>query len=95
MSNLFKNKNFWCVVAGAAGVIIGKKIIESPKTRELTVNGIAKGMKLHNDAKEAIQNIKDEAADICYDARTEAGLEDAEDTEDTDETEEETSSNEK
>ncbi len=76
MLNLFKNKNFWCVVAGAAGVIVGKKILTSPKTRELTVNGIAKGMKLQNDAKEAIQNMKDEAADICYDARTEAGLED-------------------
>ena len=31
-------------------------------------------MKLQNDAKATFQNIKDEASDICYDAKTEAGI---------------------
>ena len=38
------------------------------------VTGLAKGMKLQKDAKAAFQNMKDEASDICYDAKTEAGI---------------------
>ncbi len=78
MKNLFRNQNFLCALGGAAAVIIGKKIITAKKTRELAVSGLAKGMKLTHDAKEAFQNMKDEAADICYDARTEAGLDEEE-----------------
>ena len=74
MNNILKNEKLLYAVAGAVTVIIGKKIITSKKARQLTVSGLAKGMKLQNDAKEAFQNMKDEAADICYDAKTEAGL---------------------
>lgn len=74
MKNLFKNEKFWCVVAGAAGVIIGKKVIKSKKTRELAVSGMAKGMKLTHDAKAAFQSMKDEAEDLCYEAKEKAGL---------------------
>lgn len=35
-------------------------------------------MKLQSDAKAAFQNIQDEASDICYDAKEEAGLNDNE-----------------
>ncbi len=81
MKNVWKNEKLWCAIAGAATVIIGKKIITSKKTRQLAVSGLAKGMKLQNDAKEVFQNMKDEAADICYDAKTEAGLMEDETTE--------------
>ncbi len=74
MKNIWKNEKLWCAIAGAAAVIVGKKVITAKKTRQLAVSGLAKGMKLQNDAKEAFQNMKDEAADICYDAKTEAGL---------------------
>lgn len=36
-------------------------------------------MKLQKDAKAKFQSMKDEAADLCYDAKTEAGI--AEETE--------------
>ncbi len=38
-------------------------------------------MKFTHDAKETFQNMKDEAADLCYDAKAKAGLaeEEAED----------------
>ena len=78
MTNLFKNQKFLCALGGAAAVIIGKKIITAKKTRELAVSGIAKGMKLTHDAKEVFQNMKDEAADICCDAKAEAGLDEEE-----------------
>ena len=44
MKNIFKNEKFWLVAAGAAGVIVGKKIITAKKTRQLAVTGLAKGM---------------------------------------------------
>lgn len=78
MKNLFKNQKFLCALGGAAAVIIGKKIITAKKTRELAVSGIAKGMKLTHDAKEVFQNMKDEVADICCDAKAEAGLDEEE-----------------
>ena len=74
MLNLFKHEKLICALGGAAAVIIGKKVITSKKTRPLADTGLAKGMKLTHDAKEAFQNMKDEAADICYDAKAEAGL---------------------
>lgn len=82
MNNLFKNEKFWLVAAGAAGALIGKAVLASKKTRELAVTGLAKGMKLTNDAKAAFQDMRDEAEDLCYEAREKAGL--AEDNKDTD-----------
>ena len=74
MKNFFKNEKLWCVVAGAAAVIVGKKVFTSPKTRSAAVTGLAKGMKLQKDAKAKFQSMKDEAADLSYDAKTEAGI---------------------
>lgn len=74
MLKVFKNEKLWCAVAGAAAVIVGKKILKADKTRSHAVTGLAKGMKLQKDAKAAFQNMKDEASDICYDAKTEAGI---------------------
>lgn len=78
MTNLFKNQKFLCALGGAAAVIIGKKIVTAKKTRELAVSGLAKGMKLTHDAKEVFLNMKDEAVDICFDAKAEAGLDEEE-----------------
>ncbi len=74
MANIFKNEKFLCALGGAAAVIVGKKILTAKKTRQLAVSGLAKGMKFSHDAKEAFRNMKDEASDICYDAKTEAGI---------------------
>ncbi len=74
MLKVVKTEKLWWAVAGAAAVIVGKKILKADKTRSLAVTGLAKGMKLQKDAKAAFQNMKDEASDICYDAKTEAGI---------------------
>lgn len=74
MKNIFKNEKFWLVTAGAAGVIFGKKILTAKKTRELAVTGLAKGMKFKSDANSAFQSMKDEAQDLCYEAKEQAGL---------------------
>mgnify|MGYP000006494484 FL=1 len=82
MWKCFKNQKVWCAIGGAAAVIVGKKILTAKKTRELAVTGLAKGMKFTHDAKEAFQNMKDDAADLCYDAQVEAGVKKADDDED-------------
>ncbi len=58
MKNFLKNEKLWCVVAGAAAVIVGKKVFTSPKTRSVAVTGLAKGMKLQKDAKAKFQSMK-------------------------------------
>ena len=78
MLKCFKNEKLWCAVSGAAALVVGKKIVKSKKTRELAVSGLAKGMKLQSDAKSAFQNMKDQASDLCYDAKTEAGIDNEE-----------------
>ena len=35
MLKVFKNEKLWCAVAGAAAVIVGKKILKADKTRSL------------------------------------------------------------
>ena len=82
MWKCFKNQKVWCAIGGAAAVIVGKKILTAKKTRELAVTGLAKGMKFTHDAKEAFQNMKDDAADLCYDAQVEAGDKEADNDED-------------
>ncbi len=78
MANILKNQKFLCALGGAAAVILGKQILTAKKTRALAVSGLAKGMKLQSDAKAAYQSMKDEAQDLCYDAKEKAGI--AEDT---------------
>lgn len=74
MLKIFKNEKFLYGLGGAAAIIVAKKIITSKTTRQLVVSGLAKGMKIQNDAKSKFQDMKDEASDICYDAKSEAGL---------------------
>ena len=89
MLKCLKNGKLWFAVGGAAAMVTGKKIVKAEKTRELAVCGLAKGMKLQSDAKEAFQNMRDDAADLCYDAKVEAGIEKAPVEETTDENSEE------
>ena len=66
----------WTFVGGMATAVIGSKVLKAPCTREA-------GMKLKNDAAATIQNIKEDAQDICNDAREKAAA--AEDNEGADE----------
>ena len=70
MWKCFKNQKVWCAIGGAAAVIVGKKILTAKKTRELAVTGLAKGMKFQQEAKETLQNMREEAEDMCYEAKS-------------------------
>lgn len=59
-----------CFAAGVAAVPVIKKILKSDKTREVCVSGLAKGMQFYQDAQESIRNIKEDAEDLCYEAKS-------------------------
>ncbi len=64
-----KNEKLLCFVGGVAAATYGVKVLKSDKTRKVCVTGLAKCMRLKNDAQAALQNMKEEAEDICYDAK--------------------------
>ena len=70
--DLVKNEKVLCFTGGVLAATYGVKTLKSTKTRKACVSGLAKCMKLQNDAKAAFRNMKDEAEDICYDAKQEA-----------------------
>lgn len=64
-----KDCRLLCFAAGVAAVPVIKRILKSDKTRKACVSGLAKGMKLYHDAQEAVVNIKEDAEDLCYEAK--------------------------
>ncbi|MBO5561428.1 MAG: DUF1490 domain-containing protein [Firmicutes bacterium] len=74
LKDVLKSTKFLCFVGGAAAAFICGKIAKCEKTRELCVHGLAKGMKLKHDAQTAVQNLKEDAQDVYYDAMTEADI---------------------
>lgn len=78
LSKYLKDCRFISFACGAAAAIVGSKILKSDKTRQACVKGIAKGMKFKHDAQVTLQNMKEEAQDICYDAMQEADIKETE-----------------
>ena len=76
--DFLKNEKVLCFIGGAAAVICGKKLLESQKAHDICVSGVAKGMQLYKDAKAAAVNIKEEAEDICEEAKATIADEEAE-----------------
>ena len=70
-SDLLKNEKFLFFAGGVAVAVAGAKALKSKKLRNMCVKSMAAGMKLQKDAEEAFQNMKEEAADMCFDARKE------------------------
>ena len=68
----YKDTRFLCFAGGVAAAIVGGKVLKSPKARELCVAGMAKGMKLQQDAQVTFQNMKEDAQDVCHEAKTKA-----------------------
>ena len=64
----YQNPKVLCFAGGVAAALVGAKVAKSPKTRELCVAGKAKGMKLQQDARVTLQNMKEDAQDPCEEA---------------------------
>ena len=67
MKDLLKNKTVLSFVGGIAATIAGAKFLKSDKARTMAVN--ASGMKLKDDAMATYETIKEDAKDICYEAK--------------------------
>ena len=67
-----KNEKLLCFVGGVVAATYGVKALKSDKTRKACVSGLAKCIKIQNDAQETFKNMKEEAEDICYDASQKA-----------------------
>ena len=69
MKDLLKNKTVLSFVGGIAATIAGAKFLKSDKARTMAVNSLASGMKLKDDAMATYETIKEDAKDICYEAK--------------------------
>lgn len=72
LTDIIKNEKLLCFAGGILAATYGVKVLKSEKTRKTAVKGLAKCMKLQKDAQVAFQNMKEEAEDICYDAKQQA-----------------------
>lgn len=70
--DIVKNEKLLCFAGGVLAATYGVKALKSEKTRKACVSGLAKCIKLQNDAQETFKNMREEAEDICYDAKQEA-----------------------
>lgn len=75
ISDIVKNEKVLYFAGGILAATYGVKALKSDKTRKACVNGLAKCIKLKNDAQAAFKNMKEEAEDICYDAKKVAEIE--------------------
>ena len=69
---LKRNDKVVVYVCGLLTAYAGKKLLNSAKVRTACVSTLAKGMLLQKEAESYVQNIKDEAQDLCYDAAVKA-----------------------
>ena len=69
MNDFLKNKQLWTFVGGAVTALAGAQFLKSSTARELAVKGLAKGMQLREDAAVSLETMKEDAKDICYEAK--------------------------
>ena len=61
----------WGFVGGVIAAAIGTKVVKSPATRKLAVQGLSKAMLIQQKAIEQLANIREEAQDLCHEAAAE------------------------
>ncbi len=57
---------------GAVAGVVGTSVLKSKTARKVAVKGLAKGMLVANSVKVGLTNLKEEAEDICAEAKEEA-----------------------
>lgn len=69
MFDRFKKDCWICVAAGAVAGIVGMKLVKTDKARKMAVQTIAYGMMAKDCAMEEVANLREEAEEICCEAR--------------------------
>lgn len=68
--DIFSKKTVIPFVGGAIAALSGSKFVKSDTARRVAVTSMAKGMKAKDDAMAAFETIKEDAKDLCYEAKT-------------------------
>jgi predicted nuclease with TOPRIM domain len=71
LTGFFKSKYVIGFGLGLAAALIGYQACKSKKLRKAVVKAVARGMKLRDDAKFALNTIKEDAEDLCAEAKEE------------------------
>ncbi len=66
-----KEKNIIFAAGAVAGVVLFN-VLKAKPVRKLAVNALAKGMMLKDSVSEEVNNIREEADDLCSEAKTAA-----------------------
>ena len=69
VTGLLKNKYLVGFGLGVAAAVVGYRAYKSRKLRKALVKAVACGMKLRDDAKFAMNTIKEDAEDLCAEAK--------------------------
>lgn len=67
--NYLKNTKTRYFLAGFALGTVGIKVLKSKPAREFYTNVLAQGMKLKANAETALEKMKEDAEDICYESK--------------------------
>ena len=71
----YTSGRLWCFVGGVGATLIGGLVAKAPKTREIAVKVVSKGMEAQQFCTENVQTLKEDAEDLAAEARKKAKLE--------------------
>ena len=69
MTNYFKNDKVKFFAFGVLAATAGVKFLKSKVFRDGCVNVLASGMKVRDEASASLEKIREDAQDICFDAK--------------------------
>ena len=75
MNNILKNEKAMIFLGGVAAGTLGAKVLKSKAAKKFYVTTLANGMKIQKDAQELFESMKEDAEDLCFEARKEAAKE--------------------
>lgn len=72
LRHLIKSKKTHFFLAGVATTLVAPVVAKAPCLRKAVVKTMAKGMELQKQAQISYENMKEEAADLVYEAKMKA-----------------------
>lgn len=69
MSDLLKKENLIIFAGGIVTGLVGRKVVKTDKVRKTIVKTLAQGMMAKDCVMEEYTNIREEADDICAEAK--------------------------
>ena len=72
MKNILENNKLTFFIGGIRAATLGVKAWKRKCAHKFFVSALASGMKLQDDAKVMYENIKEDAVDLCYEAKLES-----------------------